>query len=59
MEEQMAELASLGFTKDSSPTELTSSQEKEVEQVLEISEQLAGYGIEIVPWTEIASDATV
>ena len=46
-------LAGLGFTKDSSPTELTSSQEKEVEQVLEMSEQLASHGIEIDPWTEI------
>ena len=46
-------LAGLGFTKDSSPTELTSSQEKDVEQVLEISEQLASHGIEIDPWTEI------
>ena len=38
---------------DSSPTELTSSQEAEVEQVLEMSEQLASHGIEIDPWTEI------
>ena len=46
-------LAGLGFTKDSSPTELTSSQEAEVEQVLEMSEQLTSHGIEIDPWTEI------
>jgi tetratricopeptide (TPR) repeat protein len=52
-DEKMAELAKIGFTKDSSPTELTSSQEAEVEQVLEMSEQLASHGIEIDPWTEI------
>jgi tetratricopeptide (TPR) repeat protein len=46
-------LAGLGFTKDSSPTELTPSQEAEVEQVLEMSEQLASHGLEIDPWTEI------
>ena len=52
-DEQMAELAKIGFTKDSSPTELTSSQETEVEQALEMSKQLIGHGIEIDPWTEI------
>ena len=46
-------LKGLGFDGQSSPTELTPSQEAEVEQVLEMSEQLAGHGIEIDPWTEI------
>ena len=46
-------LKGLGFDGQSSPAELTPSQEKEVEQVLEMSEQLAGHGIEIDPWTEI------
>jgi tetratricopeptide (TPR) repeat protein len=46
-------LKKIGFDGQSSPTELTPSQEVEVEQVLEISEQLAGHGIEIDPWTEI------
>ena len=46
-------LERMGFSGQSSPTELTPSQEKEVEQVLEMSEQLAGHGIEIDPWTEI------
>jgi len=46
-------LKRLGFDGQSSPAELTPSQEKEVEQVLEMSEQLAGHGIEIDPWTEI------
>jgi tetratricopeptide (TPR) repeat protein len=53
-EEHMAELAKIGFTKDSSPTELTPSQEAEVRQVLEISEKLTEHGIEIDPWSEIA-----
>jgi tetratricopeptide (TPR) repeat protein len=43
----------LGFSPQSSPSELTPSQEAEVEQVLEMSEQLAGHGIEIDPWTEL------
>ena len=46
-------LERIGFSGQSSPAELTPSQEKEVEQVLEMSEQLAGHGIEIDPWTEI------
>ena len=46
-------LERVGFSGQSSPTELTPSQEAEVEQVLEMSEQLAGHGIEIDPWTEI------
>jgi tetratricopeptide (TPR) repeat protein len=46
-------LERIGFSGQSSPAELTPSQEKEVEQVLEISEQLAGHGVEIDPWTEI------
>ena len=46
-------LERLGFTGQSSPAELTSAQEAEVEQVLEMSEQLASHGIEIDPWTEI------
>ena len=46
-------LERIGFSGQSSPAELTPSQEKEVEQVLEMSEQLAGDGIEIDPWTEI------
>jgi len=47
-------LERLRFSGQSSPSELTSSQEAEVEQVLEMSEQLASHGIEIDPWTEIA-----
>jgi len=46
-------LERIGFSGQSSPAELTPSQEKEVEQVLEMSEQLASHGIEINPWTEI------
>ena len=46
-------LERMGFSGQSSPEELTPSQEKEVEQVLEMSEQLADHGIEIDPWTEI------
>jgi tetratricopeptide (TPR) repeat protein len=46
-------LERMGFSGQSSPEELTPSQEKEVEQVLEMSEQLAGHGVEIDPWTEI------
>ena len=46
-------LERMGFSGQSSPAELTPSQEAEVEQVLEVSEQLAGHGIEIDPWTEI------
>lgn len=46
-------LERMGFSGQSTPTELTPSQEKEVEQVLEMSEQLIGEGIEIDPWTEI------
>ena len=46
-------LKGLGFDGQSSPAELTPTQEKEVAQVLEMSEQLAGHGIEIDPWTEI------
>ena len=46
-------LERIGFSGQSSPAELTPSQEAEVEQVLEMSEQLAGHGIEIDPWTEI------
>ena len=46
-------LKKIGFDGQSSPTELTPSQEADVEQVLEMSEQLAGHGIEIDPWTEI------
>ena len=46
-------LERMGFSGQSSPAELTPSQEAEVEQVLEMSEQLAGHGIEIDPWTEI------
>ena len=46
-------LERIGFSGQSSPAELTSSQEAEVEQVLEMSEQLASHGIEIDPWTEI------
>jgi len=45
-------LERLGFSGQSSPTEITPSQEKEVEQVLELSEQLIGHGVEIEPWTE-------
>ena len=46
-------LERLGFSGQSSPEELTPSQEEEVEQVLEMSEQLVGHGIGIDPWTEI------
>ena len=46
-------LERIGFSGQSSPAELTPSQEAEVEQVLEMSEQLASHGIEIDPWTEI------
>ena len=46
-------LERIGFSGQSSPAELTPSQEKEVEQVLEMSEQLASHGIEIDPSTEI------
>ena len=46
-------LERMGFSGQSSPAELTASQEEEVEQILEISEQLASHGIEIEPWTEI------
>ena len=46
-------LERIGFSGQSSPAELTPSQEKEVEQVLEMSEQLVSHGIEIDPWTEI------
>jgi tetratricopeptide (TPR) repeat protein len=46
-------LERIGFSGQSSPSELTPSQEKEVEEVLEISEQIARHGIEIDPWTEI------
>jgi tetratricopeptide (TPR) repeat protein len=46
-------LERMGFSGQSSPAELTPSQEAEVEQVLEMSEQLASHGIEIDPWTEI------
>ncbi|MDA0649305.1 MAG: hypothetical protein O2786_08345, partial [archaeon] len=42
-------LKGLGFDDQSSPAELTPSQEAEVEQVLEMSEQLASHGIEIDP----------
>jgi len=45
-------LEKMGFSGQSSPAELTPSQEAEVEQVLEMSEQLASHGIEIEPWTE-------
>ena len=38
-------LERMGFSGQSSPAELTPSQEKEVEQVLEMSEQLASQGI--------------
>ena len=47
-------LERMGFSGQPSPAELTPSQEKEVEQVLELSEQLVGHGIEIDPWTEIS-----
>ena len=47
-------LERIGFTGQSSPSELTPSQEAEVKQVLEMSEQLASQGIEIDPWTEIS-----
>ena len=47
-------LERMGFSGQSSPAELTPSQEAEVEKVLEMSEQLAGHGIEIDPWTEIS-----
>ncbi len=46
-------LERLGFSGQSSPAELTPAQEKDVEQVLDLSEQLTGHGIEIDPWTEI------
>ena len=46
-------LERIGFSGQSSPAELTPSQEREVEQILELSEQLASHGIEIDPWTEI------
>ena len=46
-------LERMGFSGQSSPAELTASQEAEVEQILEMSEQLASHGIEIDPWTEI------
>ena len=46
-------LERIGFSGQSSPEKLTPSQEKEVEQVLEMSEQLTSHGIEIDPWTEI------
>ena len=46
-------LERMGISGQSSPAELTPSQEAEVEQVLEMSEQLVGHGIEIDPWTEI------
>ena len=45
-------LERLGFSEQSTPTEITPSQEKEVEQVLELSDQLIGLGVEIEPWTE-------
>ena len=54
-DEKMAIVAEIGFTKDSSPTKLTPSQEVEVEQVLEMSEQLASHGIAIEPWHERAT----
>jgi len=46
-------LERLGFAGQSSPAELTPEETKEVEEILEASEQLAGHGIEIDPWTEI------
>ena len=46
-------LERMGFSAQSSPAELTPSQQAEVEQVLEMSEQLADHGIEIDPMTEI------
>ena len=46
-------LERIGFSGQSSPAELSPAQEAEVEQVLELSEQLASHGIEIDPWTEI------
>jgi tetratricopeptide (TPR) repeat protein len=45
-------LERMGFSGQSAPAELTPSQEAEVEQVLEMSEQLVSHGIEIEPWTE-------
>ena len=52
-EAMMNTLQRLGFSGQTSPAELTPSQEAEVEQVLEISEQLTSHGIEIDPRTEI------
>ena len=46
-------LERLGFSGQSSPSELTAEQTAQVEQVLEVSEQLAGHGIEIHPTVEI------
>ena len=47
-------LAEIGFTKDSSPEELSPEQTQQVEKVLEISEQITEQGIEIDPMTEIS-----
>ncbi|MDC0502515.1 tetratricopeptide repeat protein [Euryarchaeota archaeon] len=46
-------LERMGFSGQSTPAELTPSQEEEVEQILELSEQLTSHGIEIDSWTEI------
>jgi tetratricopeptide (TPR) repeat protein len=52
-EERMLNFVQMGFTGNSSPAELTPSQEAEVEEVLEMSEQLTSHGIVLDPWTEI------
>ena len=47
-------LERMGFSGQESPSELTPTQEAEVVQVLDMSEQLASHGIEIDPWTEMS-----
>ena len=47
-------LQQLGFSGESSPAELSPRQEIEVGKVLEVSEKLVDYGVEMDPWTEIS-----
>jgi tetratricopeptide (TPR) repeat protein len=53
IEEIISRLAANGFIENSSPSELTPTQEEEINLVLEMAEQLVKHGIEIEPWTEI------
>ena len=48
----------LGFSGQSTPAELTPSQEIEVEQVLEMSDKLTGHGIETVSYTHLTLPTT-